>query len=287
VREPLDPRFRSGPPASPPAAPPPIPAALADLLAGATWEQTWVKAESEVWRVGRPAGPAYLKIIDDAGEFAGELARLRWLADRSPIPTPEVLGDAVDDQRRGWLVTAEVPGIPSHDPTLLVPDARPLVEAVGAGLRRFHDVLDPGSCPFSYRVDALVTSAEARVAQGGVDPSTMASTTYRRSSPERLLEHLVATRPDTPAEDLVVAHGDPCQPNLLIDPTAPAGERLCGLVDVGRVGVSDRYRDLAIAIRSLLMNLDPEVVPWFLDAYGLRDPDPQRLEWYVLVDDMW
>ena len=112
--------------------------------------------------------------------------------------------------------------------------------------------------------------------------------TYARSSPERLLDHLVATVPPEPAaEDLVVTHGDPTQPNLLVDLGHAGGPAVVAMVDLGRLGVGDRYRDLAITVRSLLMNLGPEVVPPFLDAYGLPHPDLARLEWYALVDDMW
>lgn len=287
-REPLDPRFRSGPPVAPPDRPPSTPDELASLVADAGWEQIWVKAGSEVWRVHLTGGgTAYLKIIDDPADFTDEVERLRWLAGRSPVATPPVLGVATDEAGRGWVLTSGLVGIAAHEPTLLVPDAAPLIEAMGTGLRRFHDSLLIDDCPFRLGTDELLASAEARVARGDVDPSTMASSTYRRLSADRLLEHLRTSRPAEPAEDLVVAHGDPSQPNFLIDPTAPTGERLSGLVDVGRLGVSDRYRDLAIVARSLVTNLDGEASHRFFDAYGLANPDPLRLEWYVLVDDMW
>jgi aminoglycoside phosphotransferase len=264
-----------------------VPTELAGLLEAARFEQTWVKPESEVWHVARPEGDAYLKIIDDRDLWAGEVDRLRWCTEHVGVPTPPVLGAALDHDGRGWVLTGEVAGIPSHDRRLLVPDAAPMIDAIGRGLRTFHDSTPPADCPFALTVDALLASAEARVARGGVDPATMQSPTYRRLSAERLLEHLISTRPDEPVADRVVTHGDPCQPNLLIDPAAPAGPTLCGMVDLGRVAVSDRYRDLAIVARSLLANLDGEAARRVFDAYGIEHPDPLRLEWYVLVDDMW
>ena len=60
-----------------------------------------------------------------------------------------------------------------------------------------------------------------------------------------------------------------------------------GLVDLGRLGVSDRYRDLALVARSLVLNVGPEPAWRLFDAYGLPHPDPLRMEWYALADDMW
>lgn len=292
-RVPHDHRFRSGPPAIPAPGLPPVPDALAGLLAGAPAEQTWVKPESEVWLVELSSGRAYLKIMDDLGPWIDEIDRLGWCVDHSPLPTPHVLGKAVDERGRGWFVATEVAGTPSHDRALVQHDAASLVRGLATGLRRFHDgfgVLadsSPVDCPFRLGVDDLIVRAEARVAAGGVDPSQMLSVTYQRLSPERLLEQLVETRPEEPAADQVVTHGDPCQPNLLVDPTSPEEMQLTGLVDLGRLAVTDRYRDLAITARSLEMNLGTSAAAQFLETYGLDPLDEQRLGWWTLVDDMW
>lgn len=280
-----DPRFRSGPPADPAAVLPAVPEALADLLAGAAVAQVWVKRESEVWTVDRGDGVAYLKIMDDLGPFADELARLRWCEDHSPIATPRLLGDALDDQGRGWFVASEVEGTPAHDAELAERDPHGVVRAVADGLRRLHDDTDPATCPFLLSVDDLIASAEARVASGGVDPSTMRDPAIQQQTASQLLDHLVASRPGEPAEDQVVTHGDACQPNLLLAP-APSGRLgLTGLVDLGRLAVTDRYRDLAIAQRSIEMNLGVGAAAAFVEATGAHDPD--RLAWWTLVDDLW
>ncbi|MFJ8959684.1 phosphotransferase [Lentzea sp. NPDC102401] len=62
-------------------------------------------------------------------------------------------------------------------------------------------------------------------------------------TPEELLHRLVATAPS--AEDLVVAHGDFCPPNVVL---RPDGSTV--LIDVARLGVSDRHRDIALAHRA-------------------------------------
>lgn len=286
---PADPGFRSGPPAVPATEAPPLPAPLAEMLEGSTWEQIWVKAGTEVWRIavagtGRAATGTtrYLKTGPAGGldGIAAEGDRLAWLGGREG--TPEVVARHVDGAT-GWLLTAEVPGIPAHDPRFRMGSVEAWLAALGRSLRRFHDELPVQACPFDARVDILLASVRRRVAAGGVDPSTLGST-YQRYSAEQLLEHLLAMRPPEPADDLVVAHGDPCLPNFLM---SPAGDAVTGVVDVGRLGVSDRYRDIAIIVRSLSQNVGPDVAYVLLDAYGIAQPDLMRLEFYVLLDEMW
>lgn len=277
-----DPRHRSGAPAAPARTLPAVPPALEALLADASVEQIWVKRESEVWTVDRPDGRAYLKIMDDLGPFADELARIRWCADHSPIPTPELLGDALDEHGRGWFVASEVPGTPAHDPGLAAEPAA-LVRSIADGLRCIH-ATDPATCPFVIPVEAFIASAQVRVAGGGVDPTTMRSEAYQRQTAAELLDHLIATRPDEPAADQVVTHGDPTQPNLLLAGIPP---ELVGMVDLGRLAVTDRYRDVAIAHRSIDLNLGPEAAAKFLVAYGPDARDEGRLAWWTLADDLW
>lgn len=274
--------FRSGPPAIAATDPPVPPAAVGALLGRAEWRQVWIKDGTEVWRATMPAGERYLKIgpADGPDGTFAEYERLVWLAGRAS--TPPALVHAVHGGT-GWLLTGAVDGVPSHDPRHRMRSVAPLVEALGQGLRRFHDELPVAQCPFAAGVDLLLERAEARVAAGGVDPSSMAAT-YRRHTPAELLDQLRASRPAEPADDLVVAHGDPGLPNLLVD--ASAGE-VTGIVDLGRLGVSDRHRDLAIAARSLVQNFGAEVGYRFFDGYGLPHPDPLRLEFYVLLDELW
>jgi kanamycin kinase len=81
----------------------------------------------------------------------------------------------------------------------------------------------------------------------------------------------------TPAPDrLVVCHGDACAPNTLMADDGSCG----GHVDLGDLGVADRWADLAIATMSLDWNFPGgrwETV--LLDAYGVR-ADPERIAFY-------
>ncbi|WAC66231.1 phosphotransferase [Agrococcus sp. SL85] len=72
-------------------------------------------------------------------------------------------------------------------------------------------------------------------------------------------------------EDPVVCHGDPCAPNTLI-----ADGAFAGLVDMARLGVGERWSDLAVASWSLHWNGLGDGEPAFWRAYGSA-PDAQRI----------
>lgn len=81
---------------------------------------------------------------------------------------------------------------------------------------------------------------------------------------------------DAPAADrLVVCQGDACAPNTLIRDDG----RCSGHVDLGDLGVADRWADLAVATMSLAWNFDEAYEAELLSAYGV-DPEPGRIAYY-------
>ena len=81
---------------------------------------------------------------------------------------------------------------------------------------------------------------------------------------------------DVPPEDLVVCHGDACNPNFILD----ADGASLGYVDLGLCGVADRWADLAPALISLGWNYGPGWEPAFLAGYGI-DLDADKLSYYT------
>ena len=82
-----------------------------------------------------------------------------------------------------------------------------------------------------------------------------------------------------PADRLVVCHGDACAPNTLMRDDGT----FSGHVDLGDLGIADRWADLAIATMSLDWNYptsdDRNYEAALLDAYGVT-PDRERIAHY-------
>ena len=69
-------------------------------------------------------------------------------------------------------------------------------------------------------------------------------------------------------------HGDACLPNFILKDAATFS---C-FIDLGLAGLSDRHLDLYWAIWSLTYNLsDPQYAELFLDYYGRKDVDTDKL----------
>jgi kanamycin kinase len=81
---------------------------------------------------------------------------------------------------------------------------------------------------------------------------------------------------DAPEADrLVVCHGDACAPNTLVGDDG----RCSGHVDLGDLGVADRWADLAVATMSLAWNFGSVQESALLEAYGVT-PDTERMAYY-------
>lgn len=224
------------------------------------------------WRVVGGPDARFVKWAPAGSGLAlgAEADRLRWAARFAPVP--DVLGSGADDDGE-WLLTAGLPGLSAVDPRWLA-DARTAVRAIGAGLRALHDALPVGECPFDWSAANRLAEVHRRVAD--LRPATWWPEHAALTVPE------VLARLDGPPEPdrLVVCHGDACAPNtLLADDGAFSGH-----VDLGALGVADRWADLAVATWSTQWNYGPGWEGTLLAAYGV-DPDPGRMAYYRLLWD--
>jgi kanamycin kinase len=223
-----------------PSAPVPIPAVVARIAAGRAAVPVWV---NEVGGVTFRVGDEFVKTSTAAwaAHLAGEAEKLRWAG--AFVRVPRVLG-AGD----GWLHTAGLPGRSAVDPRW-VAEPRAAARAVGAGLRLLHDRLPVDECPFDWSVPTRLAELAPDRRRGLQDPP--------------------------PIDRLVVCHGDACALNTLIDD----GGRCCGHVDLGDLGVADRWADLAVATLSLSWNYPGSWDDQLYAAYGV-DPDATRIDYY-------
>jgi len=154
-------------------------------------------------------------------------------------PVPRII-EVGSDATGEWLVTQAIDGRSA------IYSADPVRAAfeIGRGLRRLHDELPVDECPWDWSVESR--------ARPGLELG------------------------DVPAIDrLVVCHGDACAPNTLVD----AEGRFVASVDLGNLGLADRWADLAVGSMSLEWNFGAGFDDAYFAGYGIA-PDATRIEFY-------
>ncbi|MBA0445880.1 APH(3')-II family aminoglycoside O-phosphotransferase [Stenotrophomonas maltophilia] len=255
-----------------------LPQAWQDALAGARVERQSIGvSRADVARVHRSGqADAFLKseVIDAFSELGDEIARLRWLQAQGQ-PAPTVIATAEEAGRR-WLLMSALPGRDlASSPELA---ARQVAVLMADALRGLH-AMPVANCPFDQRLASRLQAVQARVEAGLVDADDFDDERLGQS-PQQIFAELRATQPAH--EDLVVSHGDACLPNLMV-----ANGRFTGFIDCGRLGVADRYQDLALAARSLVHNFgETSCVATLFQRYGAV-ADERRMAFYRLLDEFF
>jgi len=238
-----------------------MPAAVARLARGEASTPVWHNEVGGLtFRIGagtpRDRHIKWMPIATAATEpsLEAEAERLRWAA--RYIAVPRVL-ETGSDAEGSWLVTETIP-VPSAVAPAPRDPAR-MVVAIARGLRRMHDRLPVETCPFSWSVASRLAAARRA---GRADAAA-------------------GLPPTPPVDRVVVCHGDACAPNTLVD---DAGEPVAH-VDLGALGVADRWADLAVASLSLGWNFGPSHDDLFYRAYGI-EPDAERIAFYRALWDV-
>jgi aminoglycoside phosphotransferase len=259
---------------------PELPEALRRVLPAARWEAVLGgKSGAQVWRSTRhvlKVQPMLKVQLRASAErpLQAEALRLRWLAGR--VPAPGVVGYEVTPDAE-YLAMTRLPGIPLHHPDALAHPQR-VTQLLARALRELH-ALPVRDCPFNASLAVTLRQAYHRVQASQVDEADFDDERLGQTAVQ-VMNEVQRIRP--PQEDLVVTHGDPCLPNLILQ-----GEYLSGVVDVGRLGLADRHADLALAYRSLKHNLSLEMAEHFLDIYGRTFVDRAKLNYYALLDELF
>ncbi|MCA1845496.1 MAG: aminoglycoside 3'-phosphotransferase, partial [Actinobacteria bacterium] len=227
------------------------------------------------FEVGTGPGRWFVKWapMGSAINLAREAERLVWAARWTPVP--QLLGRG-SDAAGSWIVTAGLDGDTAVSQRWKAVPGR-AVEAIGEGLRALHDALPVENCPFSWSVEERVADARHRAANRQLDPRRW-HPDHQQLGIEDVLE-LVVDAP--PVDQLVVCHGDACAPNTLLDDDGSC----VGHVDVGTLGVADRWADLAVATWSTQWNFGPGWDDRLLAAYGVQ-ADDERTRYYRLLWDL-
>lgn len=243
-----------------------LPESLIPIIEAAVVEEISVgNSRDHVYKIMREE-TFFLKV---GQELRAEHNKLLWLEGR--LNVPRVLHYEIKGGLH-YLLCSTVEGEMAHEADL--PPQR-LVELLAEGARQWHS-LPTEECPFDCTIDVQIDLARRNMERGFVKEEHFELHRQGRSVRE-LFADLLVNLPDR--EDLVVTHGDYCLPNVLL-----SGDNLSGFVDVGRMGVSDRYTDLALCARSIAWNIGQRWIWPFMEAYGL-EMNAAKYNFYTLLDE--
>ncbi len=226
-----------------------------------------------------------LKIEPSCAQNAETVSVMRWLMGK--LPVPEVL-EFAEEGGLQYLLMSRVPGRMSCDAYYL---ERPgvLLEGLAEAVSLLWQT-DTAGCPRARTVEQELAEARYLVEHRLFDPDSVEPETFGPGGfrdPEALLLWLEENRP---AAEPVLSHGDLCLPNLFLD-----RGRVSGFIDLGDMGVGDKWRDLALLDRSLRSNATGAYggprYPWYregllYEALGIRE-DPDKRRWYLLLDELF
>ncbi len=226
-----------------------------------------------------------LKIGKSGQAARNEISVMSWLDGK--LPVPKVIYYA-EEGGKSYLLMSRVSGLMGCERYYLErPDE---LKALIANTLKALWSIDISECPTSQSLDDDLRRAEDNVRCGmvnfeDVDKWLLADGGF--TSFESLLKWLNRARPDI---DPVLSHGDLSLPNMFF-----ADSRLTGLIDLGDTGAGDRFRDVAIGLRSFKHNLEGrhgiKTFPDY-DVCALFDeleivPDADKIKYWLLLDELF
>lgn len=227
-----------------------------------------------------------LKIRSTEDYNTADVKILEWIEAKHPgkVLVPRVAAHQVEDGK-DYLLMTRTRGLMLCDPSIMEKPTL-LMDLMAEGLHQLWSV-PTEDCPFPMSVKTNLDHAEEAIRNGTFEPDACMPETFGPGGFESPAALATWLREHEPPLDPVLSHGDYCLPNLFTD-----GSHLTGMIDVGFMGVADRWRDLAIGWRSLLHNSNgwygyyPDVHPDDLfRAVGIPK-DEEKLRYYLLLDEL-
>lgn len=226
-----------------------------------------------------------LKIQPSTLETQTEHTMMTWLENK--LPVPKCLYHMVEEGTN-YLLMSKLKGKMACDEECLK-SPKELVSILAEGLKMLWEI-NISDCNVKWNLERKLIAAKSAVDNGEVDIENTEPETFGENgfnSPSELLDWLQKNQPN---EDLVLSHGDFCLPNVFIK-----DGKVAGFIDLGRMGIADRWQDIALCYRSLMHNYggkysgkaykdhDPNLLFEALEM----EPNWQKLRYYILMDELF
>ena len=226
-----------------------------------------------------------LKIERYNRDIDSTIQMMQWLVGKIPVPKV-ICHESLDGM--SYLLMSKVDGKMSCD-EYYFEHPHEMTALLAEGLKMLWNV-DISDCPRQRDLDCELEEAEYRVKNNLVDVKRAEPNTFGKNgfqSPAHLLEWLKGHKP---AYEPVLSHGDFCLPNIFFD-----NGKISGFIDLGDMGVGDKWRDIALCWRSLKHNFDgsfggkvyEDFNPDMIFEKLEMEPDYNKLRYYILLDELF
>ena len=118
---------------------------------------------------------------DPAADLAAEAERIAWLAPHTTVPEVVERGEDADGR---WLLTRTIGDCSAVDARWSA-DPTVVVEALGIGMRDFHDRVPVAECPFDWSIERRIAETDSR--SPAADPARPATDRSARRVSRRCL----------------------------------------------------------------------------------------------------
>lgn len=221
----------------------------------------------------------YLKMTDSrykgtTYDVEREKDMMLWLEGK--LPVPKVLHFERHD---GWsnLLMSEADGVLCSEEYEDEQSPEKIIELYAECIRLFHSI-DISDCPYTNSLDSRLAELDYLLNNdlADVDCENWEEDTPFKD-PRELYDFLKTEKPE---EELVFSHGD-LGANFLV-----ADDEII-YFDLARCGIADKWQDIALCVRDIReYGLGSSHEEAFFQMLGV-EPDQQKLDYYVLLDEMF
>jgi aminoglycoside phosphotransferase len=212
---------------------------------------------------------------NSAESLKQENDRLVWLSKlQTDILVPKTLFFKQYDNK-AILIISEVPGEQAQRVGKKV-GAEKALDLVAKALNDLHSIDVSGVSEYRNQLKDILASFKNRVDTKQINIEEFKAENDG-TTPKQALQYLNENK-HLFKEDVLV-HGDYCLPNVLID-----SNNNYGLVDWAYSGIGDKYFDIAPMLKSIKRNFGEEYVDYFVNKYGLKKLDKEKVKYIQLID---
>ena len=227
-----------------------------------------------------------LKIERASRSSEHEKRLLSWLDDK--LPAPKIIETATQDGY-SFLLMSKLPGEMACSDNNLHNIENTII-SLAKGLKMLWEI-DITNCPCSNTVSEKLAQVKHDIENNLVDMGNFDAETFTTegfTDVHDLYNYLDQNRP---VEDLVFSHGDYYLPNIFV-----SGSDIAGFIDFGDGGISDRWYDIALCVRTLRSRHmrfanrgDDEFQKYkslLFKELGI-EPNEEKIRYYLLLNEFF